>query len=172
MDSSYHIALTGHRPARLAGYNLQAPFYKRLRSHLDQMIAGGLETHEHLTLHSGLALGADSLWSHAILDAKQQHPDRIDFIAEVPFMAQSKVWPVESDRRFWQHQIDSADLVNVYSSSYSPEAMQLRNEGMVDACNMLLAIWDGSTSGGTYRALRYAQRLGKTTLVTHPDAFR
>jgi uncharacterized phage-like protein YoqJ len=36
--------------------------------------------------------------------------------------------------------------------------MQVRNEWMVDHCNDLLAVWDGS-DGGTGNCVRYAQRI-------------
>ncbi|MET0888335.1 MAG: SLOG family protein [Mycetocola sp.] len=158
-ENTFHIALTGHRPNKLAGYNLNVPFYAALSSWLIHIVETGLQKHEHLTLHSGLALGADTVWSHVILAVREQYPDRVAFVAEVPVMTQSSQWPSARDQKFWQKQIDTADLVNVYAESYSPRAMQLRNEGMLRPAQLVLAVWDGST-GGTGHAVRFAEKQG------------
>lgn len=171
LTDSFHVSLTGHRPEKLNGYHLDTPFYDRLRSTLQKTILEGLRRHGALTLHSGLALGADTVWSQAILWAREQFPDQIRFVAEVPFPAQAERWPARGDREFWQHQIDTADQVNYYAERHSVRAMQLRNEGMIRAANLLLAVYDG-TSGGTGHAVRFAQQTGVRVFSWHPDQFR
>jgi uncharacterized phage-like protein YoqJ len=175
---SFHVALTGHRPEKLAGYDLSDPFYGALKTWLEHIIVTGLAQHEHLTLHSGLALGADSVWSMAILAMRARFPARISFVAEVPVKTQSSKWPSARDKQFWQTQVDSADLMNVYAESYSPRAMQLRNEGMIRAAQLVLAVWDGS-AGGTGHAVRFARQqnipvfmLPPAQIAARPDAQR
>lgn len=158
-ENTFHVALTGHRPEKLAGYDLTVPFYVALQNWLEHIIVTGLSQHPHLTLHSGLALGADTVWSKAILAIRDRFPDRISFVAEAPLMTQPSRWPSTRDKDYWQKQIDSADQVNVYAESYSPRAMQLRNEGMIGAAQLVLAVWDGST-GGTGHAVRFAEKHG------------
>lgn len=171
LNDSFHVSLTGHRPEKLDGYRLDTPFYDRLRSTLQQTILDGLRRHGMLTLHSGLALGADTVWSKAILWARAQFPEQIRFVAEVPFPAQADRWPAHGDREFWQHQIDTADQVNYYAERYSVQAMHLRNQGMIKPANLLLAVYDGS-SGGTGSAVRFAQQIGVRVFSWHPDQFR
>jgi uncharacterized phage-like protein YoqJ len=174
-DNSFHVALSGHRPGKLDGYDLSTPFYTTLREWLEHIIETGLVLHEHLTLHSGLALGADTVWSQAILAMRARFPNRISFVAEVPLMTQAARWPMAADRVFWQAQIDSADLVNVYADVYSPRAMQLRNEGMVRAAHMVLAVWDGdaaNTHSGTGHAVAFAKRKNLPVFVMDPDQIR
>lgn len=170
-DESFHVALTGHRPGKLAGYNLSIPFYTALRDRLAEIVDAGLAKHPHLTLHSGLALGADTVWSQVILTARERFPDRIGFVAEVPVMTQSQRWPAARDQAFWREQVDRADLVNVYAPTYSPRAMQLRNEGMVNASQLVLAIWDGS-DGGTAHAVRFAETHGVSVYRITPEQIR
>lgn len=86
---SFHIALTGHRPHLLGGHDMSAPYYLRLRETLERAITGALDAYEHVTLHSGLALGADTVWSHAILTQTAVQPDRVAFVSEVPFPGQA-----------------------------------------------------------------------------------
>jgi len=170
-DTTFHVALTGHRPDKLAGYDLTAPFYTALRDWLVHIITTGLDRHPHLTLHSGLALGADTVWSEAILQMRRAHPERIEFVAEVPVMTQSSRWPADRDKAFWETQVTNADLVNIYAESYSPMAMQLRNEGMIGAAQLVLAVWDG-TSGGTGHAVRFAEQRGTPVFRMTPDQIR
>jgi uncharacterized phage-like protein YoqJ len=126
--------------------------------------------HEHVTLHSGLALGADTVWSHAILAQKASHPDRVALVCEVPFPGQADRWPAAAQAD-WRKQMHGSDHVNLYAQSYSAAAMQLRNEGMVRAANLLLALWDGSHSGSGH-AVRFAGKIGVPVHVWHPDVFR
>ena len=169
--SSFHIALTGHRPNRLAGYNLGDPFYLRLFNQLVQIIGDQLTQHEHLTLHSGMALGADTLWSGAALQLRETHPDRISFVAEIPFPQQSARWPQPSQHT-WKTHVEAADVRRVYAPSYSNQALWARNEGMIDAAQLLIAVWDDSPGGGTAGAVAYAQRKSVPILRIDPAQLR
>ena len=39
--------------------------------------------------------------------------------------------------------------------------MQLRNQYMVDNSDLVLAIWNGKESGGTWNTIKYARKQGK-----------
>ena len=66
------IALTGHRPPKLAGYDYNNIFYKRLYKKLDNIVKQALTRYDNLELHSGMALGADTIWAKVIIDNKKQ----------------------------------------------------------------------------------------------------
>lgn len=51
------MALTGHRPQKLAGYDLQQPYYERMENQLIKLIKTALRRCDKLELHSGMALG-------------------------------------------------------------------------------------------------------------------
>lgn len=172
MTDSFHIALTGHRPAALAGYDLSHPFYTVLRTWLEEIIAGGLSIHPHLTLHSGMALGADTVWAQAIVRQKALHPDRISFVAEIPVLTQPDRWPGAEDRRRWAELKDSADRVHVYANSYTVQCLHDRNRGMISAADLVLAIWNGTPSGGTAGAVRFARQQNIQTFVIAPRDVR
>lgn len=171
-SETFHIALTGHRPGKLAGYDLGNPFYGNLRRHLMSTIEVALKEHHHLTLHSGMALGADTVWSEAVVNVRAMNPDRITFVAEVPVMTQSDRWVATTDKQRWARHIKIADTVNVYAERYTPRCLWDRNEGMIDAADRLIAIWDGHPGGGTAGAVTYARRKGVPVQVLSPDAFR
>ncbi len=171
-SETFHIALTGHRPGKLAGYDLGNLFYSNLRRHLMSIIEAALKEHQNLTLHSGMALGADTVWSEAIVNVRAMNPGRITFVAEVPVMTQSDRWVAATDKQRWALHIRIADTVNVYADQYTPRCLWDRNEGMIDAADLLIAIWDGHPGGGTAGAVTYARRKDVPVQVLSPDVFR
>ncbi len=168
---TFHIALTGHRPSKLAGYDLAHPFYAALQGWLDRIIDNGLDHHRHLTLHSGMALGADTVWAKSIVAAKRHHPNRIKFVAEVPVLSQPDRWPAARDRELWAELKAQADQVNVYAQTYTVQCLHERNRGMISGADLLLAVWDGS-SGGTADGVRIAQARDIRVFRMHPDQVR
>lgn len=166
------IALTGHRPTKLAGYDRSAPFYRRLQDELLRVSLRALHSSaEPLTLHSGMALGADTVWAEAILTLREVYPDRVRFTAHVPFPGQPDRWPAESQNHY-RRLLAQADEVHTYGTEYTSQVMQLRNVGMIDACDTLIAVYDGSERGGTANAVSYARRVAKPIIQLHPERFQ
>ena len=44
---------------------------------------------------------------------------------------------------------------------YSSIKMEARNHYMIDKCDVLIAVYDGFSKGGTHNAINYAKKLGK-----------
>lgn len=172
--SDFHISLTGHRPSRLAGYDLSLPFYDRLREALALVVIQQLDANpsKHLVLHSGMALGADTAWAMIILSVKEMHPGRISFVAEVPVMTQPDRWPNPLDRHRWSYLVGRADRTNVYAERYNPGCLWDRNRGMIEAADLLIAVWDGHLGGGTAGAVAYARQRNIPILRLDPKGFR
>lgn len=168
------IALTGHRPDKLAGYTLEHPFYDALRAWLDRIIDNAIAHHpeQQLSLHSGMALGADTVWAMAIVAAKQRHPGRIRFVAEIPTPSQPERWSSPVDRRRWEQLKDQADAVNVYAERYSVRCLHDRNRGMITGSDLLLAVWNGESTGGTASSVRIAQQQEIRVFQLDPAAIR
>lgn len=167
------LALTGHRPHKLDGYDLTRPFYENLRNYLLRGLIGELarlDPDDVLECHSGLALGADTVWSQAILTAKARDA-RMRFVAHIPTPTQASKWH-EVDQAAWQYQRVMADEEIIYAASYTRSCMQERNIGMIARCDSLIAIWDGNQTGGTWNAVNHARRIGKPLIAAHPDTFR
>lgn len=180
VTSTIHIALTGHRPTKLGGYDITTPAYVAMQRDLETYIEKNLAVYQQVVGHSGLALGADTIWSKAILAMKEKYPGRVLFHAEVPMLEQSEAWFKESDITFWDEQIAKADFKTVSGSleglsgqRRNNEARRLllkRNEQMVSACDVLLAVHDGS-KGGTSHAVDYAKRRNILTITVHPEVY-
>jgi uncharacterized phage-like protein YoqJ len=166
------IALTGHRPTKLDGYDGTTPFYRRLQDELLRVALRALHSSEGaLELHSGMALGADTVWADAIVTLKRVYPERVRFIAHVPMPQQPDRWPAPAQDHY-RELLTQADEVRTYGTEYTSEVMQARNVGMIDAAETLIAVYDGSERGGTANAVHYARRIAKPIITLHPDRFR
>lgn len=141
---------TGHRPNKIGGYTPEA--VNLLNMFAEEILKNVLPTPTKII--SGMALGWDQALARAavVLD--------IPFIAAVPFNGQESAWPYTS-RLYYKNLLAKASKIHVVCpGGYSAWKMQERNKWMVDNCNILLALWDGST-GGTKNCVDYAQSMYK-----------
>lgn len=180
-EGEIRIGLTGHRPHKLWGYDLDRPEYERLQERLELIIDQLLVEYKRVICHSGLALGADTIWSIAILNKREEFPERVFFHAEIPFMGQSSHWFGESVD-LWNYQVETADEKSVYLEGDKDKdwstvgkygivkALDDRNKGMVQSIDILIAIYDGSNSG-TGNAVNDAKKLDKYILEYRPKDF-
>lgn len=146
------VAVTGHRPQHLKledGYWIQGEF-ERLIEKLKP--TRGL---------SGMAIGADTWWAQELIYAK------VPLHAYVPFPGQENRWR-EDDQLFYRKLLAQAEQVFTIYPEYHPAAFHQRNITMVDACDLLIAAWNGKRSGGTFHALSYAEKMGKPIILVDP----
>lgn len=135
---------TGHRPDKLGGYTPEAR--GRLTAFAERVIPW-----ESLTgFVSGMALGWDTACALACLSRN------VPLIAAVPFDGQESIWPEESQRVFRWILARAARVEIVSPGPYEMRKLQLRNRWMVDNCDFIAALWNGSP-GGTANCLRYAE---------------
>lgn len=152
------IAVTGHRPNKLGGYSYST--FRELVT-LAKIMIDELKPERVIT---GMAIG----WDQAVAQACVEK--NIPFDAYVPCDNQDSPWPPES-RKQWKELIaKAAHVVNVSPGSYETWKMQRRNQAMVDACEVVVALWDGSR-GGTHNCVQYAQSAG-VTLINYWDKWR
>lgn len=146
--STLIVAGTGHRPNKLGGYSV------KVESRLIYLAESYLSENKPDFVISGMALG----WDLALAEASIRQS--IPFIAAVPFKGQESVWPKKSRDLYNEILNQAKDVVYVSDPGYSSYKMQIRNKWMVDKCNILLALWDGS-EGGTGNCVRYANEVGR-----------
>jgi uncharacterized phage-like protein YoqJ len=151
------IAFTGHRPNKLGGYISPNPIQQWVCWCIEDELSG----RNGITVISGMALGVDQ-WA-ARIAVKLGIP----FIAAVPFKGQESAWPLTSRRTYHKLLKKAAQVVIVSDGEYSAQKMQIRNEWMVDNCDVLVAVWDG-TPGGTGNCVRYAEKQGKNIIRINP----
>ena len=151
------VAFTGHRPDKLGGYILPNPTY----SYVCQEIEKALLEIKPEKVISGMALGVDQ-WA-----ANIAHKLGIPFIAAIPFAGQERMWPAASKSIYNKLIKLASEVVIVCDGGYSPAKMQIRNEWMVDRCDQLIAVWDG-TKGGTGNCVEYAGKVSRQIYRINP----
>lgn len=169
-EGSFHVALTGHRPKSLpGGYDDNHPFYHALYQRLYSIMERGLAHHSHFVLHSGMALGADTVWAYVITALQRAYPGRFSFVAEVPLLTQPSTWPAK-DQQQWAQLVQQADHVNLYGEVYHPSVLMKRNTGMIQACDLVIAVINkDSHTGGTAHAVKEAENMSKQVFKIHPE---
>jgi uncharacterized phage-like protein YoqJ len=166
-DKEIEIAVTGHRPNKIGGYNNElrdSCIKANMRSVIRdiQAVRGLTDLYAYkVKLISGMALGIDTLWAEVGLELE------IPVIAAVPCVGQEKVWPKPSQEKY-RKLLDQCVEVVYVDNRYSAAAMQKRNEWMVDKCDILVAYWNG-TPGGTRNCVNYASKAGRKTMIINPD---
>ena len=158
-------AFTGHRPGKLPyslwdGNGQAEKLKERISSAVDGLIAEGFG---HFV--SGGALGIDTLAALIILEKREKNPFLTLEIA-VPFPEQDERW-TERDKAVYRKILSRADIVTTVSCAYNPHALRLRNEFMLETCDALIAVFDGS-HGGTYQTVSSAYDKGIRTIYIKP----
>lgn len=154
------VAVTGHRPDKLGGYDPENPIRVWVRDQLKKKLT---ELRPKYCI-SGMALGVDQDFARCCIELE------IPFLAAVPFIGQEKKWPPES-QRVYKELLAKAFQVHVVSEGqYSSAKMQKRNEWMVDNCQTLIAVWDGS-EGGTGNCVKYAGKIARVMVRIDPNDF-
>lgn len=120
-------------------------------------------------------MGADTVWAQAIVECQQKYgTNRIRFIADIPDMKQSSRWISKADRDRWKELVDQADEVRQYAhqnvgKSYA-YILNQRNIGMIQACDILIAVYNGDATGGTANGVHDGIRMNKFITYIRPDS--
>ena len=162
MNKAFKICVTGHRPNKMYGYNLQDVRWIKLKELFKKILVENSCT-EAIT---GMALGVDTVFALAVIELKNSGYD-IKLHCAIPCKNHSSKWINESVE-LYNKILKKADIVKLVSNEeYKPWLMQRRNEYMVDLADMVIAVWDG-TSGGTENCVKYADKIGKSIMRINP----
>ncbi len=161
------VMVTGHRPQHLT------PAQQAwCRTKLAAAALWCRDQRGTTTAISGMALGADTLWAQAALDAG------LDLHAYLPFPEQAQVWRDVRDREEWTRLLSHAALVktagelgDLTDPARKREAVRLlhvRNEMMLADSTAVISVLDvdqcrrrpPNRRGGTWSATRKAVQRG------------
>ena len=152
--------VTGHRPQgfpfeREMSKCLEFDVYiNKLNNITKELISLG---YNHFI--TGMAEGADIDFAQSVLLHKGFY-DYIKLEAALPF-------PVRESKTITEYiqQRDSilqkCDIKTVVSPFYFKGCMQKRNRYMVDNSDIVLAVWNGRETGGTWNTIKYARSKNK-----------
>lgn len=150
------LAVTGHRPNKISNelYDVNSRLSKHYINFFKQYIRDSGATE----CISGMALGIDTLFAIATLQLRNEGLN-IKLHCAIPCANHSSMWQTSSVK-IYNAILERADeIVYVSNANYTPSCMQRRNEYMVNRCDKLLAVWDGTPSG-TANCFRFASIVG------------
>lgn len=142
------LAATGHRPDKLGGYG------ENVLDKLTYLAEKYLDEVDPDKIISGMALGWDMAWANAGI--RLGYP----VIAAVPFEGQERMWRNEFKKDYFKLLDQCSEIIYVSDPGYAVWKMQKRNEWMVDNCDTVVALWNG-TQGGTANCIKYANKVNK-----------
>ncbi len=149
------LAFAGHRPEKLPWAEESEAGCQALK----QMLRRTVETlaqQGYDTFLCGMARGCDFYFAEAVL------AQGLRLEAYLPCPSQPNGWK-EADRRRYDRLLLDCAAVYMVEPHYTPGCMLRRNQVMVDHCDTLLTVYDG-TGGGTGAAIAYAKSKGKQIL--------
>ena len=136
------IAITGHRPERLLSRE----------GEVKEWVRESIRKYKGSDFLCGMARGVDQIGALAAI------AEKIKLHCYFPY--KHKLSDME------QFLVDKADEVIWCEDKYSgPDCYFKRDRRMVDDCDLLLVVWDGIKSGGTYYTYKYAVEQGKDVVI-------
>jgi len=160
------ISFTGHRAGpKMGGFKIPNPVYNYVCQETEKLLCELEHIDNDIVCRSGMSTGYD-MWA-AFICIELGLP----FVATVPFVGQEKIWPKESQDIYYKLLHKACRVEIVSEGGYSPEKMQIRNERLVDKCDVLIAAFDGS-NGGTKNCVEYAKSKNKEIHIINPNIER
>ena len=86
----------------------------------------------------------------------------------IPFREQADKWTFEWKLRY-RELLKGADKIVQVCDEYQRGCFHIRNRYLVDNCDVLVAIYNGTDKGGTAYTVRYAKQQGKKIIILNPD---
>jgi ribonuclease HI/uncharacterized phage-like protein YoqJ len=150
------VAVTGHRPPELGGYDPN-PTADGVRASLAEVLAAKRQLHPDLVLLTGLGLGAEQLAAEAAAE------EGVPYVAVLPYPDPDSQWP-ESSRRHYRRLLDGARAAVVLQAKppatkqLAGAALRRRDAWLARHAHEALAVWDGEDPavGRSVRALQDA----------------
>jgi uncharacterized phage-like protein YoqJ len=149
------VAVTGHRPPELGGYDPDNPVAKEVRDKLTEILVAKRQLHPDLGVLTGLGLGAEQLAAEAAIAAD------VPFVAVLPYPDPDGVWPAESRRHFRRLLDRAASFVLLEAKQPATKqlagaALRRRDAWLARHVHEAIVVWDGDDAnvGRTVRSLQ------------------
>ena len=116
--------------------------------------------------YSGGADGVDCWAALIVLELRKKNP-ALNLHLILPHEGQADKWSDSAQERY-RFILSQADSVDYVSHEYYDGCMLDRNRRLVDAADLLLAVYNGERRGGTAATVRYARKLGRRVIIVDP----
>lgn len=165
------VALTGHRPQRLGlPEDEMDDKWEKIRDWVTQNLIKMVETtileDDQLDIYCGMATGSDILFGMTSIFLKSGNiiPLRIHCVLPCK--------NYNSSRKYYKDIKLLADEWIELADEFYKGCDNVRDQYMIDHCDVLLAVWDGKKSGGVWSTIRKAQKAGKQIIYCPREVLR
>ena len=156
----------GHRPHRFPWKDNETdPRCVALKAIMINQIAA-LADSGVTDFFTGGATGTD-LWAAMIVLALREKNPALKLHCILPHKGQADKWS-DSERERYHAILKQADSVDYVSQDYYDGCMIDRNHRLVEAAELLLAVYNGVRRSGTGATVNYARKLGREIIVIDP----
>lgn len=140
------LAVTGHRQFD-GRYEVPGFIQANLHSVIVRAVGWG-----YTEFRCGMALGVDMLFAEMV------PPESLH--AFLPYKGYHLNWGKTNQERFNRILSNAGQVTYVTAPPFASWKMILRDKVMVRDTTLVIAVWDGRESGGTYVTIKYAEKLG------------
>lgn len=161
------VAVTGHRPPDIGGYDRPNPTADKILRRLGDILEAKAQMHSDLTVVTGLQLGSEQLGAEAAISAG------LPFVAVLAFPDPSAVWPKAAQQRFDELLDVAADVIILQdkvpdSKPKIAGALKRRDAWISRNAHEAVVIWDRK-DGGIGAAVRALETgLGDDVWILDP----
>ncbi len=150
---------TGHRPKGFPfEYGIDKRKHKAYLQILEEKIKLAITLYGITNFISGMALGADLDFAETVLKLRNKYSITLE--CAIPCPDQTLKWN-NKDKMRYDNILKLADKVTLISERYTPVCMLKRNRYMVDKCELVIAVFNGIQTGGTWYTINYAKSKNK-----------
>ena len=140
------IAVTGHRPPRLEGKIDKIQFW------LEEQLTNLKACYKDVALITGMAAGVDQMAAVAAI--------KLGIPVYCYFPYRYKLSDIN------QYIVDNAEKVIYCAETYENRGTYIaRDRKMVEDCDILLVVYDGKPTGGTYYTYEYGKTMEKNIFL-------
>jgi len=162
------LAFTGHRPEMLPfGENELSAASIQMKTMILTEITDSVAMGCNVFLHGG-ARGGDLIFAEQVLLVKATEHPNIQLITVVPHEGQANSWSEAWRDRYFRVLELSSDVITL-AAHYTRDCYHVRNRYLVDNADKLLALYNGSPTGGTAYTAKYARQKNKEIVVINPN---
>ena len=150
---------TGHRPKGFPfAYGKDIKKHKEYLNALEEKIKLVITEYGVTSFVSGMALGVDLDFAEIVLKLRNDYPLSLE--CAIPCPNQTLKW-ADKDIIRYNKILERADCVTLVSDSYTSDCMLIRNRYMVDKSDIVIAVFNGIETGGTWYTINYAEKKDK-----------
>jgi uncharacterized phage-like protein YoqJ len=161
--SNLVVCGTGHRPQRLIG-GWNTYYMRELKRVTDLAMSALLYIKPDIVI-TGMALGWDSGLGFGASLVRNVEPD-LKIHGYLPYTNYNANWN-DKNKLMFEKLVDQLDELKVITTGEVTDFGKAnidRDIAMVDASDIVLALFDGTEAGGTFQTIKYAKSQGKTVL--------